>query len=42
MIIFGGPVETTTTARVERSKRSLQFAPVVGVNGAGLFASGTF
>jgi hypothetical protein len=42
MIIFGGPVETTTTARHTPPARSLKLQPVIGATGAGLFASGTF
>jgi hypothetical protein len=42
MIIFGGPVETTTTAKLAPPARSLKLQPLLGRNGGGLFASGTF
>jgi hypothetical protein len=41
MIIFGGPVETTS-AKAEPPRRRLAVQPVLGPAGAGLFATGTF
>jgi hypothetical protein len=41
MIIFGGPVETTS-ARIEPPRRSLRLQPLVSPRAAGLFATGTF
>jgi hypothetical protein len=41
MIIFGGPVETTS-AKLEPPRRRLAVQPVLGPAGAGLFATGTF
>lgn len=41
MIIFGGPVETTS-AKAEPPPRRLAVQPVLGPAGAGLFATGTF
>ena len=41
MIIFGGPVETTS-ARSEPPRRSLRLQPLVSPRAAGVFATGTF
>ena len=42
MIIFGGPVESTASARLAPPRPSLRLQPQVGPRAAGLFATGTF